>query len=99
MTIASISNLLRLGLCCLLLTACDSGDSLSRIEDQGIITVVSRNGPTTYYLEKGEFAGFEYALAQEFARELGVELRLRAEHNTDDVLMAIRRGQAVAWKR
>ena len=94
MTIASISNLLRLGLCCLLLTACDSGDSLSRIEDQGIITVVSRNGPTTYYLEKGEFAGFEYALAQEFARELGVELRLRAEHNTDDVLMAIRRGQA-----
>jgi membrane-bound lytic murein transglycosylase F len=94
MTIDGILKLLRLVLCCLLVAACDSGDSLRRIEERGAITVVSRNGPTTYYLEKGEPAGFEFALAQEFATELGVELKLRAEHNIEDVLMAIRRGQA-----
>jgi membrane-bound lytic murein transglycosylase F len=94
MTSTSIRNLLCLGFCCLLLGACERGDSLSRIADSGKLTVVSRNGPTTYYLEKGEPAGFEYALAQEFARDLGVKLRFRSEYNSDDVLLAIRRGQA-----
>ncbi|MCZ6830826.1 MAG: transporter substrate-binding domain-containing protein, partial [Gammaproteobacteria bacterium] len=91
---ASTLRLLRPGLCCLLLAACSSGDSLSRIEDQGFISVVSRNGPTTYYLEKGESSGFEYAMAQQFAQDLGVKLQIRVEHNAGDVLIAIRRGQA-----
>ena len=94
MKLNGILRLLHLSLCCLVVAACSSGDSLSRVENQGFITVVSRNGPTTYYLEKGESAGFEYALAQHFASDLGLELQLRAEHNVDDVLLAIRRGQA-----
>jgi membrane-bound lytic murein transglycosylase F len=94
MTSTSKTNLLRPALCCLLLAACSGGDSLNRIQDQGYIEVVSRNGPTTYYLEKGEPSGFEFALAQEFAADLGVELEFHAEYTIADVLMEIRRGQA-----
>jgi membrane-bound lytic murein transglycosylase F len=94
MTITGKMNLLWLALCCLPLAGCGGGDSLSRILDQGYIEVVSRNGPTSYYLEKGEPSGFEFALAQEFAADLGVKLEFQAEHTVADVLLEIRRGQA-----
>ncbi len=35
-----------------LLAACSGGDRLDRIRERGELLVVSRNSPTTYYLDK-----------------------------------------------
>ncbi|MGB1907984.1 MAG: hypothetical protein ACPHN3_11640, partial [Spongiibacter sp.] len=35
-------------------------DSLERIKDAGVLRVLTRNGPTTYYESQGRPTGFEY---------------------------------------
>ena len=54
-----------------LLTSCTGPDSLDRVLERGELVVVSRNGPATYFEDKGGPAGFEYALGSLFAQELG----------------------------
>ncbi len=89
--------LLRLTAWCaaaLWLTACGGGDSLDRIERDGKLRMMTRNGPDTYYVDKGEPAGFEYQLATRFADHLGVELEVVPEHSVMDILQGMRRDQA-----
>ena len=50
--------------------------SLDRIQDQGRIVMITQNSANTYYLYRGESHGFEYELAREFARYLGVDLEV-----------------------
>lgn len=48
--------------------------SLDRILERGHITVLTQNTQHTYYVTRGEPAGFEYELAAAFARHLDVDL-------------------------
>lgn len=75
-----------------LLQACDSGDSLQRIQESGRLTVVSRNSPTTWYMDKQGPAGFEYALARRFAKSLGVKLQVKPAFSLDDIFLKLDRG-------
>ena len=77
-----------------LLSACSKPDSLARIEEAGTLQVVSRNSPTTYFMDKGSPTGFEFALAQLFAAELGVELEVSLAFGLDDIFVALDRGEA-----
>ncbi|RLQ23840.1 membrane-bound lytic murein transglycosylase MltF [Seongchinamella sediminis] len=77
-----------------LLAACSREDSLERIEASGKLTVVSRNSPTTYYLDKGLPTGFEYTLAAMFAAELGVELEIVPAFGLEDIFVTLDRGEA-----
>lgn len=54
---------------------------LEKIQSQGFLPVISRNGPTTYYEGPHGLTGFEYSLAKAFADELGVELRIKEQSN------------------
>lgn len=81
-------------LLCQILLGCSTGDSLSRIEDSGILKVATRSGPTTYYIDKGEATGFEHALATLFAEELGAKLEIHTEQNVTQILHYMRRQQA-----
>lgn len=76
-----------------LLTACDKNPGLVDIRDQGSITVITRNGPTTYYENKDGATGFEYELAKLFADYLGVELNIVVVHTLDDVFKALDKNQ------
>ena len=73
---------------------CARQDRLERIRDRGELTVVTRNGPATYYEDKTGPAGFEYALSKKFAEELGVRLRVEVRYSIAEILKAVRRGQA-----
>ncbi len=75
------------------LTGCIGPDSLGRIEARGELSVASRNGPTTYYNDKGEDAGFEYVLCRMFADELGVSLKMETRHSVAEILQSVRRRQ------
>ena len=77
------------------LTACaEQHDSLSRITESGELRLVTRNGPTTYYVERNEARGFEYELAKRLADELGVSLQVTTAFTLDDMFRTLRRGEA-----
>ncbi len=62
---------------------------LERVLTNGKLTVLSRNGPTTYFRENNQYTGFEYELAKRFADFLDVELDIKEVgdlgHIIDDV--------------
>ena len=49
------------------LAGCTDPSVLGNLQPDGELVVVTRNGPTTYYLGADEPAGFEYELVRAFA--------------------------------
>lgn len=74
-----------------LLTACGSSNSLESIRDSGKLTVISRNSPSTYYQDKNGPSGFDYALAELFAKRLGVELEMRTAYSLEEISQQLKR--------
>ena len=62
--------------------------------DTGVLRVVTRNGPTTYYEDKSGPTGYEYDLAQQFADHLGVKLEITAVHSLDELFTALQNNTA-----
>jgi membrane-bound lytic murein transglycosylase F len=68
-------------LLCLFLLSCDKQvqepkSLLQRIRGHGRIIMITQNSANTYYLYREQPMGFEYDLAREFARYLGVDLEV-----------------------
>lgn len=78
----------------LICTACARQDSLDLILDRGELQVVSRNSPTTWYIDKQGPTGFEFALTEMFAEELGVAIRVTPAHTLDEIFTLLSRGEA-----
>lgn len=74
-----------------------SGDSrltqVERIQARGSLVMLTVNGASTYYLGPEGETGFEYELAREFARYLGVPLEVIALPGVADLIPALLRGQ------
>ncbi len=49
---------------------------LEIVQQRGTLRLVTRQGPITYYVDAKGKTGFEYLLARDFARHLGVELQV-----------------------
>lgn len=49
---------------------------LEEIKKRKVLRVLTRNTSSTYFIYKGEQLGFEYELAKEFAKSLGVRLEI-----------------------
>ena len=66
---------------CLLLAACgkskEEAVDLPQIIERGELTVLTVSGSTSYFNYRGEPMGFQYELAQQFARSLGVKLNVK----------------------
>ncbi len=75
----------------------EPGPHLQDVLQRDFISVHTRNTPTTYYEGRQGPTGFEYELMRRFADYLGVSLALNDDHNTTDVLGAVRH-QAI-WRR
>lgn len=79
----------------LLLGTCSpSLDRLEQIEREGVLRVVTRNAPTTYYIGSEGPVGPEYDLALGFAEYLGVELEIYTVDNLSQVLPELLSGRA-----
>ncbi|WP_069384584.1 membrane-bound lytic murein transglycosylase MltF [Halomonas caseinilytica] len=68
----------------------EPGPHLQDVLQRDFISVHTRNTPTTYYEGRQGPTGFEYELMRRFADHLGVSLALNDDHNTTDVLGAVR---------
>jgi len=69
-------------------------DALDSILSRGELLVVSRNSPTTYYLDKSGPTGFEYALAGLLAQDLGVELNMQPAFSLAGIFEKLQREEA-----
>ncbi len=77
------------------LAACNNGgDTLQRIQSRGELLVATRNSPTTFFLGRDGPTGFEYALAELLARDLGVSLKVKPAFTLDGLFQMLRRGEA-----
>jgi len=65
---------------CVLMPLCYSGDDrpsqLEQVQQRGNITVLSRNGASSYYEDAGGPTGPEFELAKAFSEYLGVEMQI-----------------------
>ena len=82
--------------CGLLLTACDSFEKpvlpLGQTDELIVLTV---NSPDTYYENaEGNYAGLEFDLASEFARELGVKATFKLVPKLDQTILALEKQRA-----
>ena len=67
---------------------------LEAIRDKGELVVITRNAPTTYYINRHDQpTGFEYDLAKAFADHLDVDVRFKIRHSIADVQQALRNGE------
>ena len=92
------SSTLSLSLC-LLAAGCQQSDSLDQIQSEGELIVVTRNSPTTYYQDKSGPTGFEFALTELLAQELGVALKIQPEFSLDAIFLKLRRNEAHLQRR
>ncbi len=65
-------------------------DDLPGIRERRVLRVITRNSATTYFVWRGELVGFEFDLARQFARELGLRLQM---------VVAPDRGALLSWLR
>ena len=73
----------------------DQEPPLPRFSQAGELVVLTRNSPTTRYLDAdGNFIGLEHDLVELFARDLGVPVRYIEVDSYADVLPRLEHGQA-----
>ncbi|WP_286695756.1 membrane-bound lytic murein transglycosylase MltF [Spongiibacter sp. UBA1325] len=69
-------------------------DALDTIREEGVLRVLTRNGPTTYYESQGNPSGFEYHLVKDFADYLNVELEMIPVVSLDELFENLHEGRA-----
>jgi membrane-bound lytic murein transglycosylase F len=74
---------------CLLLGGSRTPSLLEKIQAQGTLLVISRNGPTTYYEGASGYTGFEYSLTRAFAKRMGLKLEIIEEGSLKDLLTSV----------
>lgn len=88
--------------CILAFAGCSQGESsgaqsrsLEQIVDAGTLRVVTRNAPTSYYLDRHKRpAGPEQALTAAFAQSLGVKIEYTVKNSIHGVLDTLAAGKA-----
>lgn len=81
----------------LLLGGCgEEPSTLERIQAEGVLRVVTRNSPATYFQDRNGETGFEYELVKRFADDLGLELKIETADNLDELLARLGKAKGPA---
>jgi len=87
-------------LCLLSLTCCNGRKAnvqqtydLTQIKKKGVLTVLTLNSSTSYFIYQGEEMGFQYELAEHFANSLGVKLQIKIARNNNELIRKLRNGE------
>jgi len=76
----------------LMLTSCAAPPSaIERVREEGVLRVITRNSPSTYFQDRNGEAGFEYELVKRFAGHLGVELEIETADNIEEIFSRLNR--------
>lgn len=77
-----------------LLAGCDNGPPQTLIGGERTLLVLSRNSPTSYYLDRDKPAGLEYDLVHSFARARGYKIRFELVETTAEIIARLHEGKA-----
>ena len=69
------------------------GLSLSDIQDNGELIMLTVNGPTTYYDYHNHGMGLQYLLCEKFAQQIGVSLRVEECKDTTEMIQKLTKGE------
>lgn len=102
-----MKNIWLLLLACACMMACrhqprpteEANYDLPQITDSGELVVLTLNSSTSYFDYRGEPMGFQYELANQFARSLGVRLKVEVARNTHDLVHKLlqKEGDLIAY--
>ena len=74
----------------LLLGGCaEEPSTLERVQAEGVLRVITRNSPATYFQDRNGETGFEYELVKRFADDLGLELKIETADNLDELFASL----------
>ena len=68
-------------------------DDLQQIKDSGELTVLTLYSSTSYFIYRGQEMGFQYELSQQFARHLGVKLKVKVAKNVQELIHKLQNGE------
>ncbi|HED16079.1 MAG TPA: membrane-bound lytic murein transglycosylase MltF [Gammaproteobacteria bacterium] len=78
----------------LLLASCESEPPQTLVGGERTLLVLSRNSPTSYYLDRDQPAGLEYDLVQSFARARGYKVRIELVDTITEIIQRLQDGKA-----
>ncbi|TBU95679.1 membrane-bound lytic murein transglycosylase MltF [Phytopseudomonas dryadis] len=81
--LSAIGFLLLLGGCA------EPPSSLQRVKEEGVLRVITRNSPATYFQDRNGETGFEYELVKRFADDLDVTLEIHTADNLDELFASL----------
>ena len=96
-----MKNVWLLVLACICMTACRNRQQsaevtnydLPQIKDSGELVALTLNSSTSYFDYRGEPMGFQYELADQFTRSLGVKLKIKVAQNARDLVHKLLQGE------
>lgn len=81
--LSAIGILLQLGGCA------EEPSTLQRVQAEGVLRVITRNSPATYFQDRNGETGFEYELVKRFADDWGLELQIQTADNLDELFASL----------
>lgn len=66
---------------------------LPQMKDSGTLVALTLNGSTSYFDYRGEPMGFQYELASQFARSLGLKLEMKTARSTHGLVRMLLAGE------
>lgn len=98
-----LTSILGTMLLCLLVTAGCRGNrtdsreerahDLQQIKDSGKLVVLTLYSSTSYFNYRGQDMGFQYELSEQFAKSLGVKLKVKVARNVKDLIRKLEAGE------
>ena len=85
----------------LVLASCRKGNrgtdevtyDLPQMKDSGELVVLTLYSSTSYFIYRGQEMGFQYELSEQFAKSLGLKLRIEVARNVPDLVRKLRNGE------
>ncbi|MDE6347421.1 MAG: transporter substrate-binding domain-containing protein [Bacteroides sp.] len=71
----------------------DETDDLQQIKDSGELVVLTLYSSTSYFIYRGQEMGFQYELSEQFAKSLGVKLRIKVAKNVHELIEKLSAGE------
>ncbi|MFW9623292.1 transporter substrate-binding domain-containing protein, partial [Bacteroides graminisolvens] len=63
------------------------------MKDSGELVVLTLYSSTSYFIYRGQEMGFQYELSEQFAKSLGLKLRIEVARNVPDLVRKLRNGE------
>lgn len=71
----------------------EEADDLQQIKDSGELVVLTLYSSTSYFIYRGQDMGFQYELSEQFAKSLGVKLRIEVARNVHELIEKLLAGK------